>query len=319
MGAELDPERARASKEATDWLILLQDDPDDADLRDGFAAWLAQSPLHVHAWEITRRASSLLAQLPPAHEAQWRPVVAQTRRHPVLRHRIWAAAASLAAAACLAVALLPDLRADYVTGTGETRAVRLSDGTLVELAPRSALAVANGGREARLLSGEAFFSVVHDPDHPFRVAAGDVEATDIGTAFDVRRGRNDIVVAVKEGSVQVTRDKGPGEFSETLIGGQGLRASSSAAPRREDSPPSLTGDWRDGRLVARDEPMEEVVDRLRPYFAGKIMIADSQLARSPVTGAYKTSDPAEALHAIARARGARILSVTPWLLVVLPG
>ena len=40
-----------ASREATDWLVLLQDDPDDVPLQDAFREWLERSPVNAAAWQ----------------------------------------------------------------------------------------------------------------------------------------------------------------------------------------------------------------------------------------------------------------------------
>lgn len=54
------------------------------------------------------------------------------------------------------------------------------------LAPETELRVASIGRQV-YLSGEAVFSVTHDPVRPFRVAATNcTEVQDIGTQFDMR-------------------------------------------------------------------------------------------------------------------------------------
>jgi transmembrane sensor len=60
------------------------------------------------------------------------------------------------------------------------------------------------GRGFALRAGGARFSVPHDPDHPFVVAAGDVTIEDLGTTFTVRYLSADrLKIAVEEGRVRV--------------------------------------------------------------------------------------------------------------------
>lgn len=79
MAAESDHPEVRASQEATDWLILLQDDPDDLVLRRRFDAWIASDPLNAAAWAATRHTAGLLASMPPNHAGQWQSFAAAGR------------------------------------------------------------------------------------------------------------------------------------------------------------------------------------------------------------------------------------------------
>jgi ferric-dicitrate binding protein FerR (iron transport regulator) len=93
--------------------------------------------------------------------------------------------------------------------------IKLDDGTVIDLNEGSTLSysVDFGAAKERVveLEGEAFFDVVHDPARPFKVKAGDVTTTVLGTAFDVRAygDQNDIVVTVARGKVAVAGNDGP--------------------------------------------------------------------------------------------------------------
>ena len=97
------------------------------------------------------------------------------------------------------------IEADHMTATAEQRRVQLADGTVVLLAPESAIDVAygEGARRVRLLKGRAYFEVAADR-RPFAVQAREVEARDIGTAFDVGLDARGVDVAVREGIVDVS-------------------------------------------------------------------------------------------------------------------
>ncbi|HJP59097.1 MAG TPA: FecR domain-containing protein, partial [Gemmatimonadaceae bacterium] len=95
----------------------------------------------------------------------------------------------------------------YATGIGERRQVELKDGTKVLLGPTSRLVVASSatdGQRLVSLDGIAYFSVVHDPAHPFTVRAGSISIQDIGTAFAVENDDSaGTRVAVDSGSVAI--------------------------------------------------------------------------------------------------------------------
>ena len=84
-------------------------------------------------------------------------------------------------------------------GAGETVTVtRLSSDTVLAPLPD------RNGRGFALRAGGARFSVPHDPDRPFVVAAGDVTIEDLGTTFTVRYLSADrLKIAVEDGRVRV--------------------------------------------------------------------------------------------------------------------
>lgn len=301
----------KARAEATRWLILLQEQPGDRALEASFRAWLAASPANAAAWAETRDLGDLIAQSPPRHRARW------ARPKPARRTRTMAAAAMAAMAAAIAIVLMPNLllhvTADYATGTAQLRQVALPDGSIAQLAPDTAIDVDYSGsrRQIRLLAGAAFFEVERDTARPFTVLAGAVETTVLGTAFDVRLTDDGATVAVRRGAVQVVHDA----VREQLGPGDWVRATATEVERRK-GPPEQAGSWVRGELVARDEPVAEVVEELRAYFHGAILVTDDALAVQRVTGVYNPADPAQTLRAIALTHGATVRQISPWLLVL---
>lgn len=61
----------------------------------------------------------------------------------------------------------------------------------------------NGSREVRL-SGEAYFDITHDPESIFKVWTGTVVTRVLGTAFNVNAQKQEIVVTVTRGLVEVS-------------------------------------------------------------------------------------------------------------------
>jgi transmembrane sensor len=299
-----------ARSEAIDWLIRLQERPDDRALDRDFRAWLAASPAHAAAWAETRAVGDLMARTPPLQPQLW------AKSKPARRTRRIAAAA-LALAAAIAVVCFSHLpvrlTADYATGTAELLSVALPDGSTAQLAPDSALDVdyAEGRRRVTLLSGAAFFAVARDAAHPFTVRAGDTETTVLGTEFDVRLGGGGTTVAVRRGAVQVAN----GATQARLAPGDWIRTGPRGAVRGKGLP-EQAGAWTRGELAARDMPVGEVVEALRAYFHGAILVTDRALAAERVTGLYALGDPAQTLRAIALTQGASLRQISPWLLVL---
>ena len=75
----------------------------------------------------------------------------------------------------------------YQTGVGQTASVVLPDGSMAYLNTDTRLRWVGspGNRRVRLLRGEAFFEVVHEPTRPFRILLAHSEVRVLGTRFDV--------------------------------------------------------------------------------------------------------------------------------------
>lgn len=323
-------ERDRAETEAATWLVLLAEDPEDRDLARRFESWHAASPLNAELWARTKRAYELAGKAPstsgtvvslPRRLAMTGATTgATTEPRAKPRRRLVTVAAALAVAACLLVLAAPPLllrlQADHVTATAELRSLTLEDGTQVRLGPESAFSVdyVSGQRRVRLLKGQAFFDVVPDTERPFRVTAGEVVTTVLGTAFEVTLGTEHVDVAVKHGLVRV--DGGSPPLSEKLSAGDWLSVGQGSGVSRSQRNVDDIGDWMTGELVARDRPMTEILDALRRYYSGVILVQDSAFARTRVTGIYDLRDPAATLASLTSSHGANLHRVSPWLLVV---
>lgn len=297
----------RHLEEAMDWLVRLHEAPPTDTVARELEAWLAADPDHRRAWNEARRVWGLLGEVAPV------PAVIR----PPAPRRPRAGFAAVALAACLALFVGPSLIlrlwADQVTRTAELREVRLEDGSLIHLAPRSAIRsrFSPEGRRVTLLAGEAFFEVTRDPGRPFTVEAEGLEAQVLGTSFDVRITPDALSVGVRSGAVAVRY----GQAIDARLG-PGDRLSvdrSTGQPRQDRLPPEDVAAWRDGRLFVADATVAEVVEELRRFHPGWIVIADSNLAAARVTGLYDLRDPVRALRALVRPAGGQVREVTPLL------
>lgn len=303
-------------EQATDWLLRLEDAPADSRVRAAAAAWRDAAPAHAQAWQRAERAYRLISARNPAGRTA--PAVVPIAR-PRRKRPLWVAGVAAALAACLMLVYLPDLtlqlQADVVTRTAEARDVTLEDGSVVQLAPRTALSVrfSDERRSVALLAGQAFFSVQPNAARPFDVTAGDVTVTVVGTAFDVRVSDETLVVGVQQGTVDVRSAR-----STTR-----LRAGDQLAIRRQQGgqqqtkvPPDEVAAWRDRRLFVEDMTVADVVDELRRYTPGWIVLTDDALARRQVTGLYDLRHPDRALRALVGPFGGTVREVTPMLQIV---
>lgn len=311
--------REAAEDAAAEWAIRLGGGKLAASERRALERWLASDPSHGEALDFALSTWSRLADLRTA------PGGLAHRPPPARSWANWTAlAASLMLAALLGLLWFGDpllaIAADIRTAPGEIRAVVLEDGSQVDLAPASALAVHYDGRQRRveILAGRAFFAPAAQAEaggRPFVVAAGGGTATALGTRFMVEhRDGGGVAVMVSEHEVKVALDTGE---SATLSPGQmvrydpehGLGLVQAADIRRGTA-------WRDGRLIFDRVPLTEVVAELNRYRRGRIVIAPGDLAARTVSGVFDAARLDDALDSIGQELGARAASVPPFLTVL---
>lgn len=178
----------------------------------------------------------------------------------------------------------------FTTGVGEQWVVQLADGSSVRLDTDSRMRVRfnDGQRLVDLERGQAMFSVAHDAQRPFVVAAGEARVTAIGTVFDVQRQGAGISVILVSGAVDVMR-LSSSEKPVRLAAGQEAKLTTAGTVSRVVDVPTATS-WTEGRIVFRDTPMSEAVAEVNRYLTAKVILESQDLASVPVNGVFKTGD-----------------------------
>jgi transmembrane sensor len=321
-------DRSRIEREASDWLIRLDDQPGNDALYSEMEEWLARSPAHRACWEESLNLSAMIETAAPHFEdGRQREPGGKDNVVPLASHRTvhqrlsryWPKVGMLAAA-MIGLLALPDvalrLRADEISGTAQVRKVALSDGSTAFLAPGSALSFDNDGqsRNAQLIRGRAYFDVAHDPRHPFRVSMGDASVTVLGTAFEVDLDQDGASVAVERGLVEVAYPQR--ELRDRLRVGDAIRLKWRGEATHEHVRSDRIAGWKDGKLFVRNRPIGEVIAELRPWYSGYILIRGSGLDKRRVTGIYDLNNADTALAALAKAHALSVRQITPWLRIV---
>lgn len=165
---------------------------------------------------------------------------------------------------------------------GSLISFNLPDGTKVWLNTGSTLTYPEKFDEQSrtvLLSGEAYFEVHSDEQHPFYVKAKDLTVKATGTRFNVMAYDDCSTpsVALVEGKVAVMADANSDRRQQTAVlrPDQQLRYERSAGRFQ-----IATGDsykyiaWKDGKLVFRDDPLSEVARRISLQYNVDIIISD---------------------------------------------
>lgn len=291
------------------WLSLLHDRPSAGDQLT-FSQWLRADPAHAEAyaqaqvvWELSESPARTLADEEALALQGFLDAMDRPRRPQLLR---WSGAFAMAACLLLMVSLgtgwqpqrwIDDLGADYVSAPGEIRTVTLADQSQVTLDADSAIAVdfSRGERHVQLRRGAGFFSVTHTGD-PFVVAAEKGEARVLGTQFEVRLQPHGAQVTVLSGRVGVTPDRN-GE-QQILTAGQQVAYGEGSAQKLHavDSEAQLA--WRQGWLTYYKSTLGDVVEDLRRYYPGRIVLLNDELAARKVSGTFPSKDPQAVLSSL---------------------
>jgi transmembrane sensor len=293
--------------------------------RNAATEWVAKSPENLHAYELAERVSAgvsalarderLSQKLRAMADAAYRSPALQPPQPLLVRPaRSWRVGAGLAASLVVAVLAWkssPPTVTDspqsvaYESTGAERRAVKLDDGSTVELdvGSRIAIRMSTGRRQIELLSGRAVFDVVHDADRPFSVTAAGSRTTALGTKFQVWRDDANVEVTLAEGSVAIDRGERntAGEaWSERLSPGEQLTIDTATQRRlRRVVDVNMTTSWTHGRHIFRGTPLHAAIDEVNRYATRKIRLGDTSLANLSVAGNFIAGDSEAIVEAFA--------------------
>ncbi|TYC86338.1 FecR domain-containing protein [Novosphingobium sp. BW1] len=310
---------------AGDWLARRQE-PASPDVERAFAVWLDADPRHRIAYAQAERHwqdSSLLADRD----------VGRTRklvRAPFLmRHSTHVAAASLGVVVLLGIGgvgllrygsplelVSPAQAATYETALGEIRTISLADGSQLTLdtATRVRVTLSASERKVSLERGRARFRVAPDGKRPFTVTVSGGTVVARSTLFDVSVERGSPVVAVIEGRVDLTTTSDAASHpARTLAAGQTADLGNAGTPR-----PTQAGEtqWVSGMLALDGGPLGEAVAAINRYNRIQIRLADPELARLSVTGAFQMRNPDAFARAVAATFGLGIDRTDPGVILL---
>ncbi|NWK94385.1 iron dicitrate transport regulator FecR [Sphingobium lactosutens] len=318
----LTPRNRALSDEAIDWIVRLRSGEATDKDREDFDAWCMRSPAHAAAID---EAAEILAKLGDSGSARDHRMTGAALRisaplaqsHAINRRMILGGgiAAGLVAGLGSSGIFGPPSRllADYGTGVGERRRLRLADGSTIWLNTASALSVALSGRERRLTlhAGEALFEVAKDRHRPFIVEAGSGEAEALGTIYSVRRHGDLAEVAVREGRVAVRS----GRDSTRLVAGQRLTFGEGLLGAVRSADMTAMAAWVRGKLIFNDQPVADVMAEMERYHHGRIIVLGDRLRSLNVTGVFALDDPESLFRSVAGTAGAQVIQM-PFLTIL---
>lgn len=277
--------------------------------RERFMAWRNANPSHEQEYRALDQIWQATSMLPEdeLRELLEEPESLRQQRHVSRRKWLVGAGVVCAAAVIGGVALhsngVMDATAEalhYATVQGEQRNAVLPDGSVIEMNVNTELSVRYyaSRRVVELARGEATFEVVANSTQPFVVEAGDTSVRVTGTVFNVRRDQGRIAVAVQSGSVEVSSGRWWNKETAMLTADQITEVRADGSFSVGDADIGVLTAWRQGKVVFRDQPLDDVVREMNRYLRHPIQITDSRLKPLRMAGVFNIQDAEGFLQAL---------------------
>ncbi len=272
------PEAREVARAAARWLAMMECHGDDFD-GAALQSWRDSNALHEAAWQKAQRLRQRFAAVPASLGMATLDRPAMSRRAAL--KRALGVAALLPTAWWLGRELPLEIwRADLRTATGEQRRWSLADGNSLQLNTDSALDLDPKARRLVLLRGEMALKVtgtaplvIEAPYGLITVSRGEV---------CVRLHERDCRVSVASGAVQLQPLQGP---SLTLEEGEQVTFQASGTGPVGTFDVAQLG-WRDGVLVAQNQPLGVFLRELGRYRPG-VLRWEQALETLRVTGSFR--------------------------------
>lgn len=187
----------------------------------------------------------------------------------------------------------------YVTLSTESSAVvstnELPDGTIINLNTGTTIKYDKNNfkttRKIILLQGEVFVKVVNHDGPQFKIDLGEVQATDIGTSFNVSRNDRKISVIVEEGEVALEQV----DMSEQVLltaGKLGTYDINTKVLSSTGNPDVNYKAWMDKHFIFKEVPFEQVAGQLEKAYKVPLEIRGATLKNRKLTARlhYQTLD-----------------------------
>ena len=259
------------------------------------------APLEIASQHYAR----FLAEHPEKHAHSVATLSASDRRQ--WWRTGWFVAASVLLIGCLAAFLRSDAfqYETYETAFGETRSLKLIDGSTVLLNANSTLRVPRWGfdrntRQVRL-TGEADFAVTHTPsDQPFIVKTDkQVDVVVLGTEFTVFARKRGARVALHKGKVQLQYQEGHTARQFLMKPGQLAMLNPGNHLALKEAKAVLTPPvWGQKRFVFDELSLQEVAYMLEENYGLRVELKDHELASRVLVGSLRADNVDQLLQSI---------------------
>lgn len=167
-----------------------------------------------------------------------------------------------------------DVEWKEVAATDAHKTFQLADGSLISLRKGSKLRIPdNFGKRTRQvkLSGEAYFQVKHDENHPFNLTTAKSSIRDLGTAFLVVSNDSVEQVVVTEGKVSFSAKDN--RTKELVLEAGEAAVLKAMKPERKFQETGNILSWKTKIMAFNNTPLRQVAVDLKDYFNVNVAVS----------------------------------------------
>lgn len=188
------------------------------------------------------------------------------------------------------------------------RRIRLPDGSLIWLYPNSSVefpgAFSNGVRNVSL-TGEAFFVVARDEEHPFSIRTSDVVTTVLGTSFNIKAYEHEssIEVEVMSGKVRVGLTDQTGQEVLLTSNQKATYRKGEAKVEMESQSSETTNElaiWKPVNLSFENVPVGTVLQALNERFKVRIHLTHGAIANCMIRADFNDQNLPDILEMLSK-------------------
>ncbi|MEN2401158.1 FecR domain-containing protein [Flavobacterium sp. MC2016-06] len=179
---------------------------------------------------------------------------------------------------------------------GKRFQLKLSDGTVVSLNSGTTLRYPEqfgiNGKRNVYLTGEAFFEVAKDKQHPFIVHANEADIEVLGTKFNVSAYPENSTVnsVLVEGSIQMSEAVNTSNAVLLEPNQMATWHNNSKKIVKKEVDPAFYSAWTKGELAFKDTPFSTIAKIIQRTYDVEIINENSDLAKQSFTGTINISE-----------------------------
>ena len=211
---------------------------------------------------------------------------------------------------------LPIEQVELTTAYGVVSKVQLSDGSEVWLNSGSTLSYPKrfeGDKRTVFLSGEAYFHVSSDRAHRFEVQTSHgLVVSAYGTEFNVQayEDETDIIATLANGHIEVEHVN-TNQHEDLQPGEQLVYTKSEGTMQTKEASLLAETAWREGKIMFRRTPMQEVVRQLSRHFNVDIQLQGKELYTYTYSATFTTETLTEILDLLEKTAPIRCEVIHP--------
>jgi transmembrane sensor len=177
--------------------------------------------------------------------------------------------------------------ADYKTATSEVKNIVLDDGSMLTLAPKSAIKVdyTAGQRRIELIQGDIYVDVAKNPARPFIVHTKQADYQALGTRFIVNQYTDTSALNMLHSRVQARANLTTQAKPLIVSEGQRIQVDAHGLGKIEvfDTQMFKTS-WQMQQIQANELALPDLLNRLNAYHSGYMIFNEKELSQIKVTG-----------------------------------